>query len=268
MIYTIFSPHTPLLIDKINPEKSEKIKNSIKSWEYLRDKIYEINPDKVFLILPSYKKFNNISINQSEIFMVDFKEFGDLSVNFNVNGDLDASTRLKYFLRQDNINVNLYSKSEINYKAFAPLYYLDKYHTYAKGIGKHVSDRSVDTEFCLINCCESDLSHHLKFGESFYNFLKNEKGTIAVIAIGDLVKNNKDNVDYEVKKFVEDFSNIVKNKSYLDILQNESEFNKHYYYGLKPFVSIIPLISNQNLEPNILSVDMEFDEVYMTSEFV
>lgn len=268
MIYTFFSPHSPLLIDKIDSEKSKKILNSKKSWEYIRDKIYEIDPDKIFLILPSYKRFNNISINQSEIFTIDFKEFGDLSVKFNVNGDLDASTRLKYFLRQNDFNINLFSKTEINYKAFIPLYYLDKYHTFAKGLEKDVSDRIMDTEFCLINCCESDLTHHLKFGELFYDFLKNEKGTIVVIACGDLVKNNKDNSNYKVDKFVDDFSNIIKNKSYLDILQNESEFNRPSYYGVKPFVSIIPFISNQNLNPNILSIEKEFDEVYMTCEFV
>ncbi|MDD3285003.1 MAG: hypothetical protein PHZ07_05405 [Patescibacteria group bacterium] len=268
MIYTIFSPHSPLLIDKITPEKSKNISNSIKSWEYIRDKIYEIDPDKIFLILPSYKRFNNISINQSESFMVDFKEFGDLSVKFHVNGDLDLSTRLKYFLRQNNINVNLYSKSEINYKAFVPLYYLDKYHIHAKGLERDVLERNVDTEFCLINCSESDLSYHLKFGELFSNFLKSEKGTVLVIACGDLVKNNKDNLNYDVDKFVDNFFNIIKNKSYLDILQNESEFNKPYFYGVKPFVSIIPLVSSQDLTPKILSVDKEFEEVYMTVEFI
>ena len=266
-IYTVFSPHNPLLISKIGGEHSLKLKKSITAWKYIRQKIYSIDPQKIIIIMPEYSRFNNISINQTESYIVNFKEFGDLSSEFEVNGDLDLSTRFKYYLRKNNFPVSIFSDREINYKSFVPLYYLNKYHTFSKGFEKDIKHEPTQTEFIMINCSGSDLNYHLKFGELLSDFMETSNERIVLIACGDFVKDIKEESSKDVDKLLEIFINSIKNKKYSDILKHEEEFKNGNYLGIKPFAVISHNLSHQKSIPNILALDKEFNEDYLTCEF-
>jgi aromatic ring-opening dioxygenase catalytic subunit (LigB family) len=266
-IYTILTPHNPLLISKIGGEHSEKLKKSITAWKYIRQKIYSIDPEKIIIIMPEYSKFNNISINQCQSYKINFKEFGDLSIEFEVNGDLDFSTRLKYYLRKNDFPVSLFSDSEINYKSFVPLYYLNKYHISSKGFEKDMKHEEVNTEFIMINCSSGDLAYHTKFGELLSNFIEEANERIVLIACGDFIKEIKEENIKQTEELLEVFIDSIKKKKYNNIFKHEEEFKNGTYPGLKPFVAISHNLSHQKSIPNILSLDREFNEIYLTCEF-
>lgn len=267
-IHSFFIPHNPLMISKIGQEYSEKISASIDSLKKIRKKIYSINPDKIFIITPAIGGFKNIIINQSEKYLVNFQEFGDLSLEFEVEGDLDYSTRLRDFLRKNKFSVNLFSEKKVYHMSFIPLYYLNKYHTSSKGFENEIiHDINIQNEFIIIHCSDNDLKYHLKFGELLNEFLSKEDGNIIVIACGDLVKHIKSQKEQEVSEISHKIIDNIKEKQYKRIFGFEDYFKKGLYPGIKPFVSIIPLISELNLYPKILSLDREFNEVYLTVEF-
>ncbi len=267
-IHTFFIPHNPLMISKIGQEYSKKVLSSIKALKDIKQKIYNINPDKIFIITPPSNNFDNIIINQSEKYLVNFKSFGDLSLEFEAPGDLDYSTRLRDFLRHSNFNVNLFSKEIVDRGSFVPLYHLNKYHIFSKGFeNKLIHNSRIKNEFIIINSSNSDLDYHLKFGELFYKFLKDQKENIVVIACGDLLGRVKKQKDHHIE-VTNQIIDSLKNGQYKKISKLSGEFKKGFYPGIKPLMTIIPLVSKLNLKPNILSLDREFNEVYLTVEFV
>ncbi|HNZ86202.1 MAG TPA: hypothetical protein PLD95_00100 [bacterium] len=266
-VYTIFSPHNPLLISKIGGKHSDKLKKSITAWEHIRQKIYNIDPQKIIIIMPEYSKFNNISINQCESYSINFKDFGDLSAGFEVMGDMDFSTKLKYFLRKNDFPVSIFSDSEINYKSFVPFYFLNQYHVFSKGPDKDIKQESKNTEFIIINCSASDLSYHLKFGKLLFDFIKKSDEKIVVIACGDFAKEIKKEDRKSIEELLKLFVDSIKNKKYNDFLKYTNQFENGNYLGIKPFAVISNHLLEQKLTPNILSIDIEFKEIYLTCEF-
>ena len=265
-IHTFFIPHNPLMISKIGQEHSKKVLSSIKALKDIKQKIYDINPDKIFIIAPPpSNSFNNIIINQSEKYLVNFKSFGDLSLEFEAPGDLDYSTKLKDFLRYNDFKVNLFSDEIVDHGSFVPLYYLNKYHTSSKGFENElIHDPHIKNEFIIINSSKSNSEYHLKFGELFYKFLKEQKESIVVIACGDLLGRVKKRKDHHIE-VTNQIIDSLKNGQYKGISKLSGEFKKGFYPGIKPLMTIIPLISKLNLKANILSLDKEFNEIYLTA---
>lgn len=266
-IYTFFIPHSPLMISKIvGEEHSQKVLSSIRALKDIKQKIYDINPDKIFIITSSSKNFNNIIINQSEEYSVNFKSFGDLSLEFEVLGDLDYSTKLRDFLRKKDFPVNLFSNKIVDHTSFVPLYYLNKYHTFSKGFENElIHDPHIKNEFVIINSSQAELDYHWKFGELFSEFLFDKREKIVVLACGDLlgsINKNQDKSLELVNKFIE----LLKTGSYQEIIKEEI-LKKDYYLGIKSLICIAPLVSKLNLKANILALDNEFNKIYLTTEF-
>jgi len=263
MIHTFFIPHNPLMISKIGKEHSQNVSISIQALKKIRQIIYNLNPDKIFIITPPQEAVQSISINQSEEYAVNFKEFGDLSIQFNILGDLDVSTRLRDFLVVNNFDIRLFSNPHVSYKALVPLYYLNKYHIDSRGFEKKmVHDSNIKNEFIIIRCSDGNLDYHLKFGELLNNFLVQENQEIVLIACGDLIENfNEVNKDEAIKiadNVLQDMQN-----DYQALLNYKLEkFNSPF---LKVFPTIFPLISK--LKPKIFSIDKKFKGVYLSCSF-
>ncbi len=268
-MYLVFSPHNPLLISKISREHADKFTKSMEAWKYIRTKIYSINPRKIIIIMPTYSCFDDVSINQSSDFIVNFREFGDLSMEFKVPGDLDLSTRLKYFLRKNNFKVNFFSDQYINYRSFLPLYYLNKYHISSIGFDHQMEhEETIPNEFVVLNCCNRDLNYHEQFGKLFSDFLEAEADEeIAIIFCGDFIKDLREEKKEEFKEKKEEIIKIISENNYAQLKkwgENMLGFNCPF---LKPLISVLPVIENYNLQSNIISSESVFDENYLVAEF-
>jgi hypothetical protein len=254
------------MISKIGVEHSEKLSTSIKALKDIKNRIYEINPDKILVITPPFQDLNNIVINQSEKYLINFKSFGDLSLEFEAPGDLDYSTRFRDFLRKNDFNVNMFSEEKVNHKAFVPFYYLNKYHTSSKGFENElVHDSSIKNEFMVLNSSQADLNYHWEFGKLLADFLSDKKEDIVIIATSDLLGRVKKQEEY--LEIAQEIIDLIKLGKYEEIIGLEEKLKKGSYPGIKPLMIIAPLISKLNLNSNILSLDKEFGEIYLTTEF-
>lgn len=264
-IHLFFTPHNPLMISKIGEEHSKKLDSSIKALKDLRKKIYDIDPDKIIILSPLSLSFNNIIINQSEEYLISFKSFGDLSLEFKVEGDLNYTTRLKDFLRFNKFDVNLFSEEKVDHKSFVPFYYLNKYHISSRGFENKLEHNSnIKNEFVVIYSSQKDLDYHWKFGQFLVEFLSEQKEEIVVIGCGDLLGFSKKE-DYSL---VDEILDFIQNEKYSEIIGLERKLKKGSYLGIKPFMMMAPLILKMKLKSNILAVDKEFKEAYLTAEFI
>lgn len=263
-------PHNPLLISKIGGKHSEKLKTTIEAIKKIREKIYSINPSKIILLCPNYNDLENITINQSGKYIADLKEFGNLKIQFEVNGDLDYSTKLKYLLRKNNFAFNIISNKFIDYHSFVPLYYLNQFHTSSCGFPNELNiDLKLKGEFMAIHAGMLDLDYHKKFGELLYEFLIESKEKVLILVCGDFVKRNTDNgkeKDEEIGKMPYKIIEKIKEKKYNDILSFE-ELKKNNYPWVKPFLMALKAIENSKQKPSIMALDKEFEEMYLTIDF-
>ena len=255
------------MISKIGQDCSQKLSSSIKALKDLKNKIYDLNPDKILVITTPFQDLENIVINQSEKYLINFKSFGDLAIEFEAPGDLDYSTRLRDFLRRQNFPVNLFAEEVVNYKSFVPFYYLNKYHTSSKGFENELDhDLEIKNEFIVLNSSQADLNYHWEFGKLLADFLADKKEDIVVIATGDLLGPSKKNQD-EYLEIADQIITLIKQGDYEKIIKLETELKKGSYSGIKPLITIAPLISKLKLKSQILSLDKEFGEIYLTTEF-
>ncbi len=269
-IHTILTPHNPILISKISRKNSEKVGASIEAMKKLREKIYEIKPSKIFIITDSCYESKKIVINQSENYTVNFKEFGNLSMQFELSGDLDYSTKLKYYLKNNNFDANLFSDKNIDHHTFVMLYYLNQFHTSSMGFENELKiDGCSKSEFIILHSGENDLNYHKKFGELFCNFLKESKEKIFIIISGDFTKksNKKHSSNKEeFSKFSYKIIDLFKEKKYDEIIEIE-ELKNSYYPWIKPFAMASEIIKLSKSKPSILALDKEFGETYLTMDF-
>lgn len=266
-IKTVLIPHNPLIISKIGGKYSENLKSSMEAIKKLRQSIYEFRPKKIFIITPPIKDLQNISIHQKDKYHINLKEFGDLSMEFEVLGDMDYSTRLKYFLRKNNFDVNILSSEKTDHQSFVPLYYLNQFHTSSRGFENELKkDEALKSEFIIIHCSNDSIDYHLKFGELLYEFLRETKDNILLIACGDFAKKSAHEENEDLPKLSYKIIDLIKSKNFDEIISLSEEL-KNGYPWIKPFSSIIPFIDKTKKRPVVLALDKEFQEMYITIEF-
>jgi aromatic ring-opening dioxygenase LigB subunit len=269
-IHTILVPHNPLIISKIGGKNSNKLKTTMDAMKKIREKIYTINPAKIFLICPSYNDLDNITINQSEKYIVNLKEFGDLKIEFEVKGDFDYSTRLKYLLRKNDFNFNIVSNELADYHSFVPLYYLNKLHTSSKGFKNELNyDPNLKSEFIIVHAGCKNFDYHIKFGELLHQFIRETKEKILIIICADFAKRDK-KADKESLENTGKLSyriiDMMKEKKYNEILSFE-ELKNNIYPWVKPFLMTLQILAVSKQKPSIMALDKEFGEIYLSIDF-
>lgn len=266
-IKTILIPHNPLIISKIGGKYSNSLKSSMEAIKKLRQSIYEFRPRKIFIITPPIKDLQKISIHQKDKYNINLREFGDLSMEFTVDGDMDYSTRLKYFLRKNNFDVNMFSYEKTDYQSFVPLYYLNQFHTSSRGFENELKkDEALKSEFIIIHTSYNSIDYHLRFGELLYEFLRDTKDNILIIACGDFAKKTAHEKNEDLPKLSYKIIDLIKSKNFEEIFNMKEEL-KNGYPWIRPFASIAHFIDKVKRKPIVLALDKEFQEMYITIEF-
>lgn len=250
-------PHSPLLIDTVgDKEDQEKIKKTYSSMETIRENLEKLKPDTIIIISPKINNSkNSFYINISENFHADFKEFGEFKTTLDFKGDIGLVLKLKN--SEKNENVNLITKSKIDYETYIPLNCLMK---------------NIKPRIIPIECSNLSLKHHFEFGKDMKEAIFESNKKIAIIVSAHLShKSSKQSLSGYTRKAQEFDKKIVeflesKNKTgFLGL--KESVLKDVQEYGIRPIAILLGILNEVNYEPKNLSYENPFGIGYLTMNF-
>ena len=100
LVFSAFTPHSPLLLPAVNKDQQQLVKKTSEAMQELADELYAANPDTILLITehPTIYK-EAFSINLSDPYRFDMSEFGILSIEQTFHPNLSLIDSLQRSLR-------------------------------------------------------------------------------------------------------------------------------------------------------------------------
>ncbi|MFH1947434.1 MAG: AmmeMemoRadiSam system protein B [Candidatus Magasanikbacteria bacterium] len=173
LVFSTITPHPPLLIPNIGRDQIKKIIRTKEALDKLEQDLYLSKPDIIIIISPHGSLFDDaFSINAHTHFASDFEQFGDLNTKLEWNGANNLTARLKHFVKEEDLPLQLVSQEKLDHGASIPLFYLTQHLPNIKILP--IGYSSLDTKT------------HLKFGEVLKELIMETDKRVAVIASGDL----------------------------------------------------------------------------------
>lgn len=258
LVFSAFTPHTPLLIPNIGKENIKKISETISAMEQLEKELAEIKPDTI-IIISGHHSFltDHFIINMNPEFKGDFQEFSDLTTELTHTADITTINEIRDFV-EDQVPLTLKSEENMEYGKLAPLYYLTR--------------NIPETKIVPLSYSTANKEAHFKLGKLLKEVIQDSSKRIAVIAAGDLShKLSKDapgGFSEKAKKYDELVINTLKEKNIEKFLNISEELieeaSECSYYSL---LILLGIINKMNYEPEILSYEHPFGVGYLTVNF-
>ncbi|MDD5222325.1 MAG: hypothetical protein PHY10_04085, partial [Patescibacteria group bacterium] len=125
--FAAITPHPPIIIPDIGKDNLSLAKKTIEGMEKLARRLKRANPDVIIVISPHGTIFADaFSINLSEKYKADFKQFGDVSTKLNFSGDVVLTHRIFEKL-EAKMPVMMLNNPKLDHGAAVPLYYLTQH---------------------------------------------------------------------------------------------------------------------------------------------
>lgn len=259
IVFLGFTPHTPLLLKSIGKENTNKLKDTLQAMETLSEDLYVSHPDVIVTISThSGAHENAFSINLHDEYIIDLKEFGDLSNQESFYPDPELVTEIRKEMKGKEIKFTLDSYSSLDYGISVPLKLLVKKNKKPK----------------LVPIVYSHLSakDHLLFGKILKDVFMNSKKRIAIVASGDLSHCLKSEAPAGFKKEGQIFDDLiiqsVKDVSTAKLISiNEEVVALASECAYKPILILFGIIEKMKVKPEILSYESPFGVGHLVAEF-
>ncbi len=258
IVFSAIVPHPPILIPTIGKENINKLKATSNSYIKLEQDLYASQAETIVIISPhGHLQEEAFTINLSPEFTGDFKEFGDLTTKFNIDGDISLAHKIKEKL-ESKAPLQLISQTKLDYGISVPLYLLTRHLPKIKIIPLYYSGLS--------------LSAHYNFGHILKSKLISTSTRLAVIASGDLShklsKNAPAGYSPKGKKFDKKLIDCLLKKQTEEIVKFKPELIEDAgECGLKSIVILLGIIEVLKYEPQLLSYESPFGVGYLTMNF-
>lgn len=240
-------PSSPLLIPTIERENYLQSQETSLALEKIAVLTAEANPETIIMISFDEKKLEEMfSLNLSDEYSANFKNFGDLTTEMNFKGDAELIYKIKERFEGNYSSLSVITTTEQNLDInnSVPLYYL----------------KQKIKKFLLvpINCSSIDSQKHLLFGQGLKEEISLSNKRIAVIACHNLSIKEKTDSEIEVLK-----------KNLMDLIKKRGarKFIKQDVYNLGPILTFFGIIQDLKCRPEILSWQKISDFVYLTVNF-
>ncbi|MFA6105094.1 MAG: class III extradiol dioxygenase subunit B-like domain-containing protein [Patescibacteria group bacterium] len=261
LVFAAISPHPPLLIPAIGKGAIKKIQRTKIAIEKLEEDLYLSRPEIIVIISPHSHQFNDaFSLNLSQKFESDLRQFGDLTTNLSFTGE----TQLPYTIRSesyknDHHKIVIVNEPLLDHGTVVPLYYLTKHLPNVKILP--VSQSGLDSK------------NHLEFGYLMKDQIMKSNKRIAVIASGDLshclssdapagFHKNGAIFDSKIQEFF-----ISHNTAGLLTLENDI-INDAVECGFRSFLILMGVLRDVNYRYESYSYESPFGVGYLTANFV
>ena len=261
LVFSAITPHPPLLIPAIGKEAIKKIQKTKDSIEKLEEDLYLSHPEIIMIISPHSHHFQDaFSLNLSQKFESDLKEFGDLTTKLAFKGE----TQLPYEIRTHSHKhggprLSIINEPMLDHGTVVPLYYLTKHLPNAKILPVSFSDL--------------DAKSHLEFGYFLKEQIMRSNKRIAVIASGDLSHSLSSDAPAGFHKNGAIFDNRIQeyfishNTTGLVTMEKEI-INDAAECGFRCFLIMMGILRDVNYRYESYSYEAPFGVGYLTMRYV
>lgn len=256
--FTAFTPHSPLLIERIGKDHIKKVSKTLQALSNVADLLAAAQPEVIFVIsshsLVHEKAF---SVNLFNEYFLDFKEFGDHSTTKSFAPDVELIAQIQQSTQQANIPFVLESSRELSYGSGVPLHLLTKTTSY---------------KIVPISYSGTDRKQHLAFGRILKDVALQSPKRIAIVASGDLAHTLATHAPMGFKKEGKEFDDIVKRSveqfsvSQLIALP-ESIVEQAEQCALRPLLMMFGVLEKMKIRPEVLSYESPFGVGYLVAIF-
>jgi AmmeMemoRadiSam system protein B len=260
VIYSALLPHSPLLLKPIGKKNTEKLNDTLNSYQRIINRMKQKEIDTIIIITPHGKKDkNNYYLNNSLKYKVDLKDFGDLTTRLEIESDQALFQKL-----QDSEHVNKALKS-----------YQEETLDYGSAIVLYLIISQLNTLKALsISYSKADNQENYEFGKKLNQALKKVDQNIALIASGDMSHcvNKKSPQGYNAKgvKFDNQVKEIISQNNDIDkkiLAFDQNLITKAKECGLKSLLLTLGALSDYNYDSKVLSYQDDFGIGYLSAEF-
>jgi len=258
IVFSAITPHPPILIPEIGKDNLRFIEQTTKAMERLAEDMYTAKPDTIVIISPhSPMLADAFTLNMSPAFDIQFKDFGDLSTKFTLNGDIQLIHHYKEIL-ESKMKVVLINQQELDHGVGVPLYFLTK------------SDKQKKIKIVPISFSLLDYNTHYKFGKKLQEDMINDTKRIAIIASGDLSHRLTEDApagySHWAKKFDETLIKSIKKKDIKTILNFDTDFvDEAGECGLRSIIILLGMLNSMNYSPDVYSYEGPFGVGYLVA---
>ncbi len=170
IIFSAFTPHTPLLLPTIGKEAHGKMSATVEAMDRLGDELRSADPDTIVIISAHAVQHDGaFSANLHDSYVVDLRDFGDLATTAEFEPNLSLIDAIQRAVRRANVPFTLDSDATLDYGAAVPLVVL-----------------GAKANIVPISFCNLSPKDHFAFGKALKDVFASRKERIAVIASGDL----------------------------------------------------------------------------------
>ena len=258
--YGAILPHPPVLIPDIGKDNLGKISQTEAAMKKLEQELYAAKPASLVIISPHGQVLNDaFNINLSADYSVNFKEFGDFTIESKFKSDFMSIQEIRASDEtQKAVPIVLTSQQELDHGFGVPLYYLTQ----------HLKD----IQLIPITYSALDLQQHFNFGQFLYRQLAKINKRFAIVASGDLSHKltndapagfSKKGAEFD-KKLVELIKKIDANGI---IGLDQKLCDEAGQCGLRSIAVLLGIIKQLNVEPEVLSYEGPFGVGYLVANF-
>lgn len=259
IVFSAFTPHSPLLLASVNKTKLEKVEKTSAAMRLLADELYAARPDVLVVLSSHGTTFDDaFSINLHEEYRVDLKEFGDLTAHRTFLPHLKLIDNLQRSLRHQQMPVTLSSDEILDYGAAVPLLLLTE----------HLPDiKIVPITFSSLSAKE-----HFQFGEALKEVLSSCHERVAVIGSGDLSHaletTSPAGFDKHGPLFDKTVQECVVNRNVGGLLKlAPSDVTKAKECAYRPLLMLLGLMERIHCDPVVHSYEAPFGVGFLVVHF-
>ncbi len=203
LVFAGLVPHSPLLMESVNPDRLHEAAKTLAALEELSDEIYAAKPETIVILAESTTMYPEaFSVNVADPYAADLSSVGDLGYHKKYDPDFGFIDALQRFARQNTIPVSLSTDELLTFQTVIPLHFLSRHFK--------------DIRIVPIAPCSLDGKAHFSFGSTLKHLVLESPKRIAVIAAGDMSHGDE-------SAFDERLVTIMKEKNGSGLLQMDPD---------------------------------------------
>lgn len=260
LVFAAITPHPPLLIPSVGKEALKKIEKTKLAMKKLEEDLYLAKPDVILIISPHGSFFDDaFSINVCTEYHGDLKEFGDLTTNLKIKGEINLASMINDHAKEEHIATSMISESKIDHGCTVPLTFLTQ----------HLPD----VQISQLGFSELDWKTHVDYGNLIKEKIMDTNKRVAVIASADLshalTTDSPAGFNPTGAKFDEKIQELLSHRNLSGMLQLEKEFVENAAEcGFRSILILMGILKDVDYTYKQYAYEGPFGVGYLTANFI